>query len=380
MTHIVGNDKGQVLVFLAISILVLLALAALGIDVGYMYSVRHELQRSADAGALAGGSRFIEPDASWSPNPSDPVMAGADARARDYATRDLVVNSTLDPATEVAVSFPSQDRIRVTTQRTVPLFFARVLGLNNQLISATAVAEAAVADSGVQCLKPWAIPLPWVDLEDPPNRLFNPEINEVITPLENIQTGYEMIIKIAEPFNKNGQIDLPSLQQEAGHFFAIGLCGDTGAADYKDRIVNKCKDDCSVSKDEYIPLEPGNMVGPTKQGVDELIANDSQAKWNPDQAVTSDPDRVAEWVTGSSSSPDWRSSDRLIRIPVYDPNDVLAHGRTDMKVAGFAGFWVEGYNSKQGTVIGHYVPATALGSSNQGPSTGPVLKVLRLVE
>jgi len=36
--------------------------------------------------ALAGGSRFIEPDASWSPNPSDPVMAGADARARDYAT------------------------------------------------------------------------------------------------------------------------------------------------------------------------------------------------------------------------------------------------------------------------------------------------------
>jgi len=112
------------------------------------------------------------------------------------------------------VSFPSQDRIRVTTQRTVPLFFARVLGLNNQLISATAVAEAAVADSGVQCLKPWAIPLPWVDLEDPPNRLFNPEINEVITPLENIQTGYEMIIKIAEPFNKNGQIDLPSLQQK----------------------------------------------------------------------------------------------------------------------------------------------------------------------
>jgi len=97
MMRIVGNDKGQVLVFLAISILVLLALAALGIDVGYMYSVRHELQRSADAGALAGGSRFIEPDASWSPNPSDPVMAGADARARDYATRDLVVNSTLDP-------------------------------------------------------------------------------------------------------------------------------------------------------------------------------------------------------------------------------------------------------------------------------------------
>jgi hypothetical protein len=41
---------------------------------------------------------------------------------------------------------------------------------------------------------------------------------------------------------------------------------------------------------------------------------------------------------------------------------------------------VEGYESKQGTVTGYYLPATALGSSDQGPTTGPVLKVLRLVE
>src|SRR5512134_2055409 len=93
------RNRGQVLVLVALAIFVLIGFAALGIDVGYMYSVRHELQRSADAGALAGGSRFIEPDSAWSPNPADPVMAGADARARDYATRDLVVNSPLDPAT-----------------------------------------------------------------------------------------------------------------------------------------------------------------------------------------------------------------------------------------------------------------------------------------
>ena len=48
------SDRGQVLVLVALAIFVLLGLAALGIDVGYMYSVRHELQRTADAGALAG--------------------------------------------------------------------------------------------------------------------------------------------------------------------------------------------------------------------------------------------------------------------------------------------------------------------------------------
>ena len=375
----IRNENGQVLVFVALAILVILGLAALGIDVGFMYSVRHELQRSADAGALAGASRFVESDSAWSANLADPVMVQADARARQFAAMDPVATKPLDPATEVAVAFPSQDRVRVTTQRTVPLFFARVLGHNNQLISATAVAEAAVADTGVQCLKPWMIPLPWKDLENPPNYKFNPEINEQPMQLSDIPTGQELIVKIGEPFNKGGQIDLPSLQQESGHFFAIDLCGDSGASAYRERIASACKDDCSVSQGEFLTLEPGNMVGPTKQGVDDLIRLDPAAKWNPNPAVIADPDQSGSWVTDSKFS-DWRQSPRLVKIPVYDPSELLSQGKTDVKVAGFAGFWIEGYETKQGTVTGYFVPATALGSSSQGPTNGPVLRVLRLVE
>ena len=367
------------MVFIALAIMAILGFAALGIDVGFMYSVRHELQRSADAGALAGASRFIESSGEWSSDPTAPVMISADARAREFAAMDPVATTPLDRAAEVSVEFPSMGRVRVTTQRTVPMFFARVFGRNNQNISATAVAEAAVANRGVQCLKPWGIPLPWVDLENPPNLKFNPEINEQPIQLQNIPTGQKMIIKVGEPFNKNGQIDLPSVQQESGHFFAIDLCGDKGASDYRDRIRNECLDACSVSVGDFLPLEPGNMVGPTKQGVDDLILTDKSAEWNPDPAVIADPTRVGEWVIGSLS-PDWRQSPRLVRIPVYDPSELLSQGKTDLKVAGFAGFWVEGYESKQGTVTGYYVPATALGSSDQGPTTGPVLRVLRLVE
>jgi len=100
--------------------------------------------------------------------------------------------------------------------------------------------------------------------------------------------------------------------------------------------VNKCKDDCSVSKDEYIPLEAGEHGGPYEAGSRRTDRKRLAGEVEPGPGRHQRPDRVAEWVTGSSSSPDWRSSDRLIRIPVYDPNDVLAHGRTDMKVAGFA--------------------------------------------
>jgi uncharacterized membrane protein len=53
------RNRGQILVLFVLALVVLIGMAALGVDVGYMYSVRHDLQRCADAGALAGASRFI---------------------------------------------------------------------------------------------------------------------------------------------------------------------------------------------------------------------------------------------------------------------------------------------------------------------------------
>ena len=79
------NKQGQVLVLVALAIFVLLGLAALGIDAGYMYSVRHELQRCADAGALAGASAFRETGMN---SDDSTVTALAAGRATDYATRD----------------------------------------------------------------------------------------------------------------------------------------------------------------------------------------------------------------------------------------------------------------------------------------------------
>ena len=114
----VRGNRGQVLVLVALAIFALLGFAALGIDVGYMYSVRHELQRCADAGALAGASAFTTGD--WN---DSSVQSIADTRARDYASRDVVVQTQLNRVSEVAVSFPLQDRIEVITSRNADLFF-----------------------------------------------------------------------------------------------------------------------------------------------------------------------------------------------------------------------------------------------------------------
>src|SRR5690349_23669700 len=54
-----ANDpkrSGVIIVLSAILMIVMFAMAALAIDVGYMYVVRTQLQAAADAGALAAGN------------------------------------------------------------------------------------------------------------------------------------------------------------------------------------------------------------------------------------------------------------------------------------------------------------------------------------
>ena len=97
----IGN-RGQVLLVFVAALLALLGIAALGIDVGYMYTVRHELQRSTDAGALAGASAFF--DGSWS---DAAIRALADARARAFASKDKVATSALSPGSNRSFPFVS---------------------------------------------------------------------------------------------------------------------------------------------------------------------------------------------------------------------------------------------------------------------------------
>src|SRR3990170_5564458 len=160
------RNRGQILVLFTLSLVVLIGMAALGVDVGYMYSVLHDLQRCADAGALAGASRFI-------PGPgeiggwSDPgAQAEATARATDYASKDNVIQTRLlsQPGDNVIVTFDQgPDKIKVQTERTVPLFFAKLFLGPTKRITAYAVAEAAAVSENTTCIAPLAVPMPWTE-------------------------------------------------------------------------------------------------------------------------------------------------------------------------------------------------------------------------
>jgi hypothetical protein len=368
----IGN-RGQVLLVFVAALLALLGFAALGIDVGYMYTVRHELQRSTDAGALAGASAFF--DGSWS---DSAIRALADARARAFASKDKVATAVLSSGGEISVAFPAAERVRVDASRNVPLFFSRIFLGPTKTITAYSIAEASVVDTNVKGLKPWGIPYPWEDtngndLFDPGETVHRDCPEGIADPSRYFCPGTRVILKIGTPKNSpknpNG---LPSLQQESGHFFALSLDG-TGGSVYRDTIVNGSNTPVTVG--DAVSLEPGNMVGPTRQGTSDLINADPNSQWN-------DSADLPESNLFHAGNGSWMNSPRVIRIPIYDPEVALAQGRSEMVIAGFGGFWIESIDNHQATVIGRYIPMRAFGQSGPaaGPATGPVLKTLRLVE
>ncbi|HIQ22654.1 MAG TPA: hypothetical protein EYH34_15620 [Planctomycetes bacterium] len=157
------NRRGTVLVLTAALIVFLLGLLALSVDVGYLFVVRSELQRTADAGAVSAAWELI--DESVLTGDGDPyvAIAAAEAKAAEYAAMNPVakqspglgVDDTLvgypatpsDPNAQMTFDDPTRfNAVWVRAQRTatqngeVPLFFAKVLGFDTQPLVAEATA------------------------------------------------------------------------------------------------------------------------------------------------------------------------------------------------------------------------------------------------
>ena len=375
------RDKGQVLVFVALAIFAILGLAALGIDVGYMYSVRHELQRCADTGALAGASAFTTGD--WN---DLGVRSIAESRARDFASKDPVAQTQLNPTSEVAVSFlVGVDRIEVITSRNANLFFARIFGPAwvNKLITARAVAEAKVIGptATVNCITPFAIPYPWRD-DNTTNGLYDAAGNEhVYTDCEGgvgMCAGSPITLKVGSPSTDPSS---PSGQQSAGQFFLMqgNVGGETfqGANDLRNYIRNGC---FSINLGLPVDLMTGNAMGPTVQAIQDVIDRATAEGYS--QTFPSDLTDAHELA-----------SPRVIRVVIYDPRYPITGGGgggtqgTSASVpVGYtlAGFWLDsvGRQGSDGFVTGRYIPGTAFATSTEGggPLTGTEIKVIALVE
>lgn len=183
------------MILVAISLVSLLAMAALAIDVVTLYVARSEIQRAADAAALVGAKAIADSGVTTLP-PGDTHLAAATTLARTMAVSAVTAMLNANPPINqvagqtitqtTSVTFPgtanptnSNPYVTVTLQvTTLPTFFARIWGNRAATVSASATAEA-YNPANVQNFVPIAPKgvKPWLIANNDPNNSGAPFIN-----------------------------------------------------------------------------------------------------------------------------------------------------------------------------------------------------------
>jgi Flp pilus assembly protein TadG len=377
------DERGMTLVMAGLGFLAFMAATMLAVDTGMFMVARTQSQHAADAGALAGAVALVFDDFD-DRSASGPAVQSALAAAK--STMNPVMS---EPASVIAadVTFPVLERVRVRVERSTargnPLlpFIAPMIGITAVDVGAVAVAEVTPANAAT-CIKPWAVPDKWKEMQTPqwdpsdelamfeesgPNKgnpLANPDIykdwkQSDYTGFQPERQGPDYGVQILlKPGNPHQAIN-------SSHFFPIALPGGSGGSWYEENIGGCWPGEAAIG--EMVPVEPGNMTGPTTQGVDTLLNKDRAASWD---------DAKKEVVSSFHPSP------RIVIIPVFDPfvyEDGRQHGRVDIKIANFVGFFIEELQGN--SVLGRIVPMTGLVQDSGGPiAPGAFLSAIRLVQ
>jgi Flp pilus assembly protein TadG len=357
------GETGSVVVFSALIMVVLAAFATLAVDYGFLQYKRSQLQTAADAAALAGAADLLRHGDDFNT---------VRATAVDFGQRNLGEQDTVASAVtasdvellkgETSAAGATPDTVRVTAGRTtqrgnpVDMFLGPVLGWNTQDLTATASASLFCSDQ-TKCLKPFSPPakFTWDDSCDTDKKFKN---NDAFDPgssceLSSVNVlGYDagdlgapIVLKLSDSHDT----------VVPGHFQAVDYppanTGDpeSGAAVYRLNIAGcTASNNTVVREGDELVIEPGNMVGPTNQGLAELIATDPGASW--DSATNS--------ITGSAYA-DPMKSPRVALIPFYDPSRPQNSGRNSIYVYQLGAVFIENTNAK-GEVVGRFMRGMAV--------------------
>lgn len=370
MRSLLRQTSGSILIYCALAIAALCAFAVLSADLGRMLVTRTQLQNAADGGSLAGAHLFCKQGTPREEDIRAEVRRVGGANKAYGKDRAVFVPF---PDSQVTIDF-AEKSVRAIAQSEARQEFLGVLGssLRSALVRAVACARCYSVCS-VPCLKPWSIPDRWDDLtlmaghptwrgnglwdrEDyvDANQNRHYDLGESFTDsngngvydqeyFDPIVTGYN-----ADPttpaniLNGNlGDVGLVLVlkankgsRPAPGQYFPIDFPpvnkGDpiSGASQYRANIAGcNTVNGVGVDPGDELVLEPGNMIGPTNQGMRDLIALDPEAHWDP----------TTRSVVGSS----FTISPRVVFLPVHDPRVPIVSGRRSVIVSKVVAFFIE---------------------------------------
>jgi hypothetical protein len=152
-------ERGQVLIVTALSLLVLITIAAIVVDLGMSWMLRRQEQNAADPAAIAA-ARHIKDPISGAPIPGSAVQGQMDADACFYAqqngffTADSGCAAAL-AADDLQVFSPPRSGdfsgrtgfVQVIIRERHPSFFGRIFGSDEATVTTSAVAANSAGDS-----------------------------------------------------------------------------------------------------------------------------------------------------------------------------------------------------------------------------------------
>jgi hypothetical protein len=398
---VLRDERGGTLVLVAVAIVALFGLAALAVDLGMGYTAKIEAQRTADSGALAGASAFLEFQAAS-------AVAPAEDRAYDFALQNQIRNISVDSSEVTVQVLPDSFKVRVWVQReAIGTWFARLIGFDQLTVLAMAAAQATEAGSA-RCLKPIALTDMWHDADDDTDgdRVWDEgeewelgnHPDDRYVPYEGPggpaeATGYgsewrgptqdygrQISIKSQDPnseYTPNPGVFLPwrlpldEDQEECGQGGGGGGGQDAGGAVYRQNLCS-CNDSQIELGVEY-EIQTGNMVGPTYQGIDELISEDPNAWWDPTLNGGQGGIRDSEYGGDGMTSP------RVVKLAMFDPTEIEGSGMQTIRFNNFALMFIQDQQSIQDPIMGRFLYYVS-GEESAGPTTGSLVRYLRLVE
>ncbi len=278
------NQTGAVAVLVMVLMTGIIGIMAYAIDTGSLYQTRSHLQTVADSAALAGAQEL----------PHSPILAKQ--AAIEYAAMhdflldgdNILIESTYSSNDTISVLALEEDK---------KLFFAGIFGKETSDVGARS--KAVIGSPGSYYgVAPWGVPL------------------------QDFIPGSTITLKTG-----------PS--GETGNFQALALNG-TGSSVYKNNIINGAP--AYLKLGDMVLTEPGNMSGPTYEGVNARIYNKYDNFFNSFS-------ELAEFDNALGGYRLARSDSQFVICPLID----IPLGREKVEILGFAPFIITGYNSSEVT-------------------------------
>ncbi len=283
------SERGAALVWATSLIVILIGFASLSVDMGMLYTRKQALQNGVDAAVVAGATKL--------PNTSLAISTAQKVAQENGIALNQVNVYTCGPT------------VHASATEKVNLAFAKIFNKNTSNVKAAAVANQRAVNIVDHSIRPFGV-----------DDKFVPKL----------KPGVEANLK-----QVCGCYETPSMQ-------SLDLSGGTGKSFYA--IISNGAD-IPLKVGDNVTVATGNMVGPTDQGVADLLTRASQPPWN-----------KQAWNTLTSDNP------RIVSLPVVHYDNLPAKSGT---VKGFLSFYVT--SSTGGNIKGIFLNDVALPGAVNDP-------------